>query len=49
MLAEQMRMYMQTNSCRTHSEHFCKFLARRTGICVHHLSKMLVVHDFWSP
>ncbi|CAH2004069.1 unnamed protein product [Acanthoscelides obtectus] len=33
---------MQMNSFRTHSEHFCKFLARCSGICVHSLSKILV-------
>ncbi|CAH1990089.1 unnamed protein product [Acanthoscelides obtectus] len=49
MFAEQMLMKMQTNSFRTNSEHFCKFLARCPGICVHNLSKILVVHDFWSP
>ncbi|CAH1961537.1 unnamed protein product [Acanthoscelides obtectus] len=49
MFAEQMLMKMQTNSFRTHSEHLCKFSARCSGICVHNLSKILVVHDFWSP
>ncbi|CAH2005754.1 unnamed protein product [Acanthoscelides obtectus] len=48
MFAEQMLMKMQTNSFRTHSEHFCRFLAACPGICVHNLSKILVVHDFWS-
>ncbi|CAH1967275.1 unnamed protein product [Acanthoscelides obtectus] len=49
MFVEQMLMKMQTNSFRTHSEHFCKFLVRCCGICFHNLSKILVVHDFWSP
>ncbi|CAH1991659.1 unnamed protein product [Acanthoscelides obtectus] len=49
MFAEQMLMKMQANSFRTHSEHFRKFLLRCPGICVHNLSKILVVHDFWSP
>ncbi|CAH1975285.1 unnamed protein product [Acanthoscelides obtectus] len=46
MFAEQMLMKMQTNSFRTHTEHFCKFLARCPGICVHNLSRIIVVHDF---
>ncbi|CAH1959481.1 unnamed protein product [Acanthoscelides obtectus] len=49
MFAEQMLMKMQTNSFRTHFEYFCEFLARCPGICVHNLSKILVVHDFWPP
>ncbi|CAH1970307.1 unnamed protein product [Acanthoscelides obtectus] len=49
MLAENMLMKMQTNSFRMHAEYFCKFLARCPIICVHNLSKILVVHDFWSP
>ncbi|CAH1995397.1 unnamed protein product [Acanthoscelides obtectus] len=49
MFAEQILMKMQTKSSRTHSEHFFKFLARCPGICVHNLSKILVVHDCWSP
>ncbi|CAH1988854.1 unnamed protein product [Acanthoscelides obtectus] len=49
MFTGQTLMKMQTNSFRTNSEHFCKFLARCPGICVHNLSKILVVHDFWSP
>ncbi|CAH2005062.1 unnamed protein product [Acanthoscelides obtectus] len=44
-----MLMKMQTNSFRTHSEHFYKFMARCPGIRVHNLSKIFVVHDFWSP
>ncbi|CAH1990575.1 unnamed protein product [Acanthoscelides obtectus] len=44
-----MLMKMQTNSFRTHFEHFCKFLARCPEACVHNLSKILVVHDFGSP
>ncbi|CAH1970690.1 unnamed protein product [Acanthoscelides obtectus] len=44
-----MLMKLQTNSFRTHSEHLWKFLARCPGICDHNLSKILVVHDFWSP
>ncbi|CAH2004954.1 unnamed protein product [Acanthoscelides obtectus] len=48
MFAEQMLMKMQTNSFWTHSENFCKFLARCPGICVHNLSKILVVYDFCS-
>ncbi|CAH1985522.1 unnamed protein product [Acanthoscelides obtectus] len=44
-----MLIKMQTNSFRIYSKHFCKFLARCPGICVHNLSKILVVHDFWSP
>ncbi|CAH1967797.1 unnamed protein product [Acanthoscelides obtectus] len=48
MFAEQMLIEVQMNSFRTHSEHFCKFSARRPEICVHNLSKILVVHDFWS-
>ncbi|CAH1984894.1 unnamed protein product [Acanthoscelides obtectus] len=43
-----MLMKMQTNSFRTHSEHFGKFLPPYPGICVHNLSKILVVHDFWG-
>ncbi|CAH1986180.1 unnamed protein product [Acanthoscelides obtectus] len=39
-------MMMRTNSFRTHSEHFCKFLARCPGICVHNLSKILVKEGF---
>ncbi|CAH2012050.1 unnamed protein product [Acanthoscelides obtectus] len=39
MFAEQMLMKMQTNSFRTHSEHFSKFLARCPGICVNNLSE----------
>ncbi|CAH1964376.1 unnamed protein product [Acanthoscelides obtectus] len=49
MFSEQMLMMMQMNSFRFHSENFCKFLARSPEICVHNLSKILVVHDFWSP
>ncbi|CAH1984793.1 unnamed protein product [Acanthoscelides obtectus] len=49
MFAEQMLTKMQTNSVMTHSENFCKFLARCPGICVHKLSKILADHDFWSP
>ncbi|CAH1954603.1 unnamed protein product [Acanthoscelides obtectus] len=49
MFADQMLMKMQTNSFRTHSEHFCKFLTRCPGISVHNLSKILVVNDFSSP
>ncbi|CAH1989625.1 unnamed protein product [Acanthoscelides obtectus] len=45
----QFLMEMQTICFRTHSEHFYKFLSRCPGICVHNLSKILVVHDFWSP
>ncbi|CAH1986724.1 unnamed protein product [Acanthoscelides obtectus] len=47
MFAEQILMKMQTNSFRTLN--ICKLLARCPGICVHNLSKILVVHDFWSP
>ncbi|CAH2000348.1 unnamed protein product [Acanthoscelides obtectus] len=46
MFAEQMLMKMQTNSFRTHSEHFYKFFTRCPGICVHNLSKILVLHAF---
>ncbi|CAH1979759.1 unnamed protein product [Acanthoscelides obtectus] len=49
MFAEQMLMKMQTNSFRTDSEHLCKLLACCSAICVHNLSKILVVHDFLSP
>ncbi|CAH2011611.1 unnamed protein product [Acanthoscelides obtectus] len=49
MFAEQMLTKMQTNRFRTHSEHFCELLAGCPGICVHNLTKILVVHDFWSP
>ncbi|CAH2010860.1 unnamed protein product [Acanthoscelides obtectus] len=49
MFAEHMLTEMQTNSFRTQSEHFCKFLARCPEICVHNLSKILVIHDSWSP
>ncbi|CAH2009433.1 unnamed protein product [Acanthoscelides obtectus] len=36
---------MQTNSFRTHSEHFCKFLTRYPGICIQNLSKILAINN----